>query len=440
MTAEQSAYLRTLVYAALLGVPAAFAAVLFQTALHDVIHLVWEVVPEELGWDEPAAWYVVLVPAIAGVLVALAVRLPGHGGHSPLEGLGMGPIDLRHLPGILLAALATLGLGLVLGPEAPMIAIGLALGALAARMVRVGETETQLLVLAGAFAAIAALFGGPLAAAFMLFELAALGGLIPAQALGRALLPGLVAAGTGALVFTGVGDWPGIHTPSLALPPLPAYDSVRLADIAWCLPLAAVVAVVVLAVHRLGHVVALAARVRPDVTLVGGRPAGRPARGRVPRDGRPAGGLRPLLGAGAAAARRRRDLGGRARSARRREGPRLRALARRRLPRRAGVPRARPRRRGGRGGRRDPAGARDRAGGRDRPRRRDRGRPARAVHRGAPPDVAARNFSGRRRADHDPRGDRRVDRCARDPDSRARARRGRHAGDLRSRAASAPAA
>jgi H+/Cl- antiporter ClcA len=266
---QQAAYLKTLVYAALLGVPAALAAALFQTALHDLIHLVWEVIPDELDWTEPPAWYVVLVPGAAGLLVAAAVRLPGHGGHSPLEGIGLGTVDLRDLPGILLAALATLSFGLVLGPEAPMIAIGLVMGSLAARLVSVGEMETKLLVLAGAFAAIAALFGGPLAAAFMLFELAAISGMLPAHAMVRALLPGFVAAGTGALVFTGIEDWPGLHTQSLALPVLPAYDSVRIADLALCLPLAAVVAVVVLVAHRLGHRVVGVAKARPDVALVG---------------------------------------------------------------------------------------------------------------------------------------------------------------------------
>ena len=81
---EAWAYVRTLVLAALLGAPVAFAAVLFETAIHDVIHLVWDEVPDALGWSEPAWWYVVLVPALAGVLVAAAIRLPGHGGHVPL--------------------------------------------------------------------------------------------------------------------------------------------------------------------------------------------------------------------------------------------------------------------------------------------------------------------------------------------------------------------
>ena len=261
-------YLRTLVFAALLGVPVAFAAVLFQTAIHDVTQLVWEEIPDALDWAEPPWWYVVLVPGVAGLIVAVALGLPGHGGHSPLEGLSMAGVRAVELPSILLAALATLGLGLVLGPEAPLIALGLGLGSVAVRLVRLDETDARLLVLAGAFAAIAALFGGPLVAAFLLFEVAAASGAIPARALGRALLPGFVAAGTGALVFTGVADWPGLEPVSLALPGLPAYEAVRVADLAWCLLVAAVVAVTIVALRHLAHAVAERTRPRPHAALV----------------------------------------------------------------------------------------------------------------------------------------------------------------------------
>jgi H+/Cl- antiporter ClcA len=272
---EAEAYVRTLVLAALLGVPVAFAAVLFQTAIHDVIHLVWDVIPDELGWTEPSWWYVILVPGLAGLLVAAAVRLPGHGGHSPLEGLGADPIPPIELTSILPAALATLGLGLVLGPEAPLIALGLGLGALAVRLIRLEGTGAQLLVLSGAFAAIAALFGGPLVAAFLLFEVTAASGKIPAQQIGRALLPGFVAAGTGALVFTGVADWSGLHQENLSLPSLPPYESVRISDLAWCLPMAVVIAAVVVALRHFAHgIAARSARGPAALLLVAGLAVG----------------------------------------------------------------------------------------------------------------------------------------------------------------------
>jgi H+/Cl- antiporter ClcA len=227
------------------------------------------VIPEELGWSEPAWWYVILVPGLAGLLVAAAVWLPGHGGHSPLEGLGADPIPPIALTSILPAALATLGLGLVLGPEAPLIALGLGLGALAVRLIPLDATGAQLLALSGAFAAVAALFGGPLIAAFLLFEVTAASGKVPAQQIGRALLPGFVAAGTGALVFTGVADWDGLHQQNLAIPSLPPYDSVRVSDLAWCLLVAVVVSVIVVLIRHVAHGVAVRPRLSPVALLVG---------------------------------------------------------------------------------------------------------------------------------------------------------------------------
>ena len=65
--------------------------------------------------------------ALAGLLTALTIRyLPGNAGHSPALGfmMGGGPPRDRDLTGVILAAFATLSLGAVLGPEAPLIAIG----------------------------------------------------------------------------------------------------------------------------------------------------------------------------------------------------------------------------------------------------------------------------------------------------------------------------
>jgi hypothetical protein len=45
------AYVRTLALAALPGAPVAFAAVLFQTLIHDLTHFVWEWLPHEFGWN-----------------------------------------------------------------------------------------------------------------------------------------------------------------------------------------------------------------------------------------------------------------------------------------------------------------------------------------------------------------------------------------------------
>jgi H+/Cl- antiporter ClcA len=138
----------------------------------------------------------------------------------------------------------------------------------AVRLIRLEGTGAQLLAHAGAFAAVAALFGGPLVAAFLLFEVTAASGKVPAQQIGRALLPGFVAAGTGALVFTGVAGWGGLHQVNLALPSLPGYESLRFTDLGWCLLMAVVVAVVVVAIRHLAHGIAAQSSLGPAGLLV----------------------------------------------------------------------------------------------------------------------------------------------------------------------------
>jgi hypothetical protein len=81
---------------------------------------VYEELPGDLGFDSAPWWWPPPWLAIAGLLTAIAItRLPGTGGHGRANGLstGGGPAQPIELPGVLVAAPATLGLGLVLGPE-----------------------------------------------------------------------------------------------------------------------------------------------------------------------------------------------------------------------------------------------------------------------------------------------------------------------------------
>jgi H+/Cl- antiporter ClcA len=268
---DRRAYVRAIGAGVMLGLPVAFAAVLFLVILHEATDAVWHDLPDAAGWDEVPWWYLLAVPAAAGALVAAALRLPGGGGHPAVEGIGIHPLLPGQLPSALLAGIASLAGGVVLGPEAPMVALGLTLGLIAARLVKAGENETKLLALAGAFAAISSLMGGPIVSSLFLFEMAAASGVVAANRLGPALLPGFVAAGTGALVFTGIGSWPGVDSSELLLPGLPAYDTVRLVDVAWSVPVAAVAAAAVVTFARRGAEW-IAGRIagRTTVFLVGG--------------------------------------------------------------------------------------------------------------------------------------------------------------------------
>ena len=78
---------------------------------------------------------------------------------------GIGPVPPIELPGIVIAAFATLSLGAVLGPEAPLIAIGSGLGVLAVHLIKRDAPSSASVVIgaAGSFAAISTLFGSPFA-------------------------------------------------------------------------------------------------------------------------------------------------------------------------------------------------------------------------------------------------------------------------------------
>ncbi len=84
----------------------------------------------------------------------------------------------------------------------------------------------------------------------MLFELVA--STEPSGAkIGHMLAPRLHRSGTGYLVFPGLGDWPGLDVPELAVPAgFRSTTSVRLNDVVWSLPLAAGVAALVVASRR----------------------------------------------------------------------------------------------------------------------------------------------------------------------------------------------
>ena len=122
----------------------------------------------------------------------------------------------RELPGVIIASLTTLSLGVVLGPEAPLIAIGGGLAVLTVHLVKKDTPPMALTVIAsaGSFAAISSLLGSPLLGAFLIMEVAGIGG----ATLSLVMLPGLLASGIGALVFVGLDNWTGLGEFSLVLP------------------------------------------------------------------------------------------------------------------------------------------------------------------------------------------------------------------------------
>lgn len=247
-TAEQAAetirskrFIVLLVIVAVVGVIVSLAAWCFLEAIYQIQQELFTHLPHALGYTNgPPLWWSLPVLAVGGLLVALCIaRLPGDGGHLPAKGLAVGgglpnPIDL---PGVILAGLAAVSFGIVLGPEAPLIALGSGFAVLTIRLARRPMPPQTLMVIAaaGSFAALSFIFASPLIAAVILIEAAGIGG----PRLPLILVPGLMSAGIGSLVSLGMGSFTGLSSAAFALSPvtLPHFGHPSVGQFAWTLAL-----------------------------------------------------------------------------------------------------------------------------------------------------------------------------------------------------------
>ncbi|MCB0918007.1 MAG: chloride channel protein [Actinobacteria bacterium] len=254
---------RLLALGLIIGIPAAAGAAAFTSVEHWLQHLLWTDLPDSFGWEQPAAWWIVLVLIVGALLVMAAARLPGHGGHNPMDGLAF-DIGPRQIASVVLVAWASLAFGAVLGPEAPLMAIGTAIAVLFAR--RAEADARQVLMFAGAMAAMSLILGNPLIVSILLLEAVALGG-SKGQAIVK-VLPALAALASGYLVQLGFAGLPGVGSSALAVPGLPTYDQVQWQDLLISVPLAVVVAAVVVVALRGAEILRPIVTRRPDLMLL----------------------------------------------------------------------------------------------------------------------------------------------------------------------------
>jgi H+/Cl- antiporter ClcA len=240
-------YVALLVLAAVIGLIVSLAGWAFLELTERMQHWVYLDLPGNLGFSSAPWWWPLPILLVAGIAIAFAiVALPGAGGHRPASGLATGaPVLPGQLPGVMLAAIAGIGLGVVLGPEAPLLALGSGLGLLTVSLVRKGAPQQVKLVMAaaGSFAAISTVFGNPMIGAVIIIEAAGLSG----PTLPLVLLPGLLAAGIGSVVFIGMGQLTALSTSAYALPALnlPASGDLTIADFVAAIAIAILVAIVV---------------------------------------------------------------------------------------------------------------------------------------------------------------------------------------------------
>ena len=252
-------YVALLIFGAIVGIPVAVVAYFFLKLVTAGQEYFLTTLPGELGFHGTPAWWPLPMLALCGLLVGLTLRyLPGRGGHHPAEGFKTGgSVTARDLPGIIFASLATLVLGAVLGPEAPLILIGAGVAVLLVHLVKRDAPAQAVLVIgaAGSFAALSTLLISPLAGAFLLLEAAGIGG----GMVSVVLAPGLLAAGVGALIFVGLDKLTGFGTFSLAVPHIPPAANPTIAEFGWAIVIGLAAAVVGTAIRR------LAFRLRPII-------------------------------------------------------------------------------------------------------------------------------------------------------------------------------
>jgi H+/Cl- antiporter ClcA len=243
-------YVVLLVLAAILGAVAA-AVVLFYLKLVGLLqHFFYHHLVSDLGFKHEPLWWPLPLLVIAGLLVALTIQyLPGTGGEEPAEGLKVSLPRPVELFGIVLASLATLGFGAVLGPEAPLILIGAGLGVTAMRVIRRDAPQQAVLVvgLSCSFAAVSTLLGNPLIGAFLMLEVIGAGA---GAMLNAVLIPGLLASGVGALTMVGIGKWTGFGTFSLALKSIPPFHTPTAVEFLWAIAIGILAGLFGTVIHR----------------------------------------------------------------------------------------------------------------------------------------------------------------------------------------------
>ena len=249
---KTKSYVVLLFFGAIVGVPIAFIAYFFQKWVAETQNWLYSTFPKQIGFVGTPVWWPIPLLIVGGAIVALAILyLPGTGGHVAVFGFKPGggtlPIDL---PGIILAAFATLASGAVLGPEAPLVAMGAGFAVLFIHLIRRDAPAMAVTVIgaAGSFAAISTLLGSPIVAAFLLMEAAGLGG----PMLGIVMLPGLLAAGVGALIFVGLNSWTGYGTFSLAISNIPPFAHPSGKEFLWAVVIGVAAAVVGTTIRRIG--------------------------------------------------------------------------------------------------------------------------------------------------------------------------------------------
>jgi len=175
---EFTEHFRLVLLAALIGITAGLASILFKLMIHYFQDLFWRA-PTIIDAVQAQPWYLtVLIPAAGGLLVGPLIyygarEAKGHGVPEIMESLVFhsGRIRNRVAAVKALASSICIGSGGSSGREGPIVQISSSLASTIGRLFRVKERSLRTLVAAGAGAGIGATFNAPIAGALFAVEI-----------------------------------------------------------------------------------------------------------------------------------------------------------------------------------------------------------------------------------------------------------------------------
>jgi H+/Cl- antiporter ClcA len=223
---------RTTIPALIIGILAGLLLTGTYKVADALEHVLWDWLPETLGVGADGPWWIIAVLTATGLAVGATVWLaPGHAGEDPAKAeLVSTPLKLIALPGVAIALVLGLAGGVSLGPENPIIAIGVGISVwLMARAAP--QLPVPSVIIISTAGILGAMFGSPVAAALLLTEM--LAEFRAPGAMWDKLFAPLVAASAGALTTLLIGE-------GMAMPELPAFELGN----AWNLVSAPVIATV----------------------------------------------------------------------------------------------------------------------------------------------------------------------------------------------------
>lgn len=196
----------------LIGASTGIGAVILHHMIETVTWFGFEFLPGRLPGDS----YVVIVPAVGGLIVGLLVynfarEAKGHGVPEVMEAVALRGGRIRPIVAVVksIASAITIGSGGSAGREGPIVQIGSALGSTVGQYLHLSEDRVRNLVACGAAGGIAAAFNAPIAG--VLFALEVILGAFDVRYFSTVVISAVVSSVIGRVAF---GDLPAFPLPA----------------------------------------------------------------------------------------------------------------------------------------------------------------------------------------------------------------------------------